>query len=129
MLHLPWLAALVYVESGARAWDMLGLIARDPRPTRKDDRSRSLEERRHERAVLLAGLIRRGIIDGELTDEPKPVLYCRRLPATWLLRAAHDTTRINTVYESRYPGALAQLGIPTAVGTDPDAWSRWLAGP
>jgi hypothetical protein len=126
MLNLPWLAAAVEVESIATSWDMLGLIADDP--DRDEDRRRPLDERLCERAVLVAGLIRRGLIDGELTGAgPQPVLHCRRLPAAWLLRAPRYATRINAVYESRYPGALAQLGIPIGIGTDPVSWTRWLA--
>lgn len=127
MLNLPWLAASVDVETIAPSWDMLGLIVEDPH--RDEDRHR-LDERLRERAALIAGLIRRGIIDGDLTDEgTRSTLHCRYLPAAWLLRAPQDTTRINAVYESRYPGALAQLGIPAAVGTDPVVWARWLTTP
>ena len=125
MLNLPWLAAVVGVESIATSWNMSGLIAADP--DRDADLRRNFDERLHERTALVMGLLRRGLIDGELLDDgPQPTLHCRRLPAAWLLRAPIYATRINTVYESRYPGALAQLDIPLAVGTDPGAWSRWL---
>lgn len=127
MLHLPWLAALVYVESGARGWDMLGLLARVARPTLDDDHSRSLEERMHERAVLLAGLDPMRDQQCRTYRRTQARTYCRRLPATWLLRAAHDATRITAVFESRYPGALTKLALPTAVGIDAAAWSRWPA--
>lgn len=68
---------------------------------------------------------RRGIIDGEVSDGDE-VLHCYRLPAAWLLRGPEAATRVNAVYQSRYPGALGQLGIPTAVGTDSQAWIAWL---
>jgi hypothetical protein len=74
------------------------------------------------------GLLRRGLVEGELRDDdgPRATLHCHRLPAAWLLRGPRYATRINAVYESRYPGALAQLGIPASVGTDPVEWTRWL---
>jgi len=41
----------------------------------------------NERATLITGLLRRGVIDGTLSgDGAHPVLHCRRLPAAWLLR-------------------------------------------
>ncbi|WP_143086261.1 hypothetical protein [Amycolatopsis saalfeldensis] len=125
MLNLPWLAAAVAVEATAPSWDMLDLITDDPDTT--SQRDQPFEKRIHDRTLLVAGLIRREIIDGELTDNgPQPTLHCHRLPAAWLLRPAQFATKVNAVYESRYPGALAQLGIPIEVGTDPDAWTRWL---
>lgn len=124
MLGLPWLAASVYGEATATSWNLLGLLGGDP----DSDRGGSYEKRLNERKQLVAGLIRRGIIDGELTGpESNRVLRCRRLPAAWLLRAPRSTTTVNTVYESRYPGALARLGIPAQIGTDPDAWAAWLS--
>ena len=129
MLNLPWLAAAVDTESIATSWDMLGLVAADRDHDRDQDeaRRRSLDERLEERAMLVEGLLRRGLIDGELrTADQQLVLHCRWLPAAWLLRAPNYATRINAIYESRYPGALAQLGIPHAVGTDPVAWTVWL---
>lgn len=128
MLNLPWAAATVGIESIATSWDMLGLITNDL--DRDDNRRRPLDDRLNERAKLLEGLIRRGIIDGELiADGSQLTLFCRSLPAAWLLRAPREATAINTVYESRYPGALAQLGIPEGVGTDPVSWTRWLDTP
>lgn len=126
MLNLPWLAAFVSVEATPPAWDMLGLLSADP-----DDETewaRSLDRRLRERAALIEGLIRRGVIDGELTtdDAGRCTVHCHRLPASWLLRAPEHATQVNAVYESRYPGALAQLGIPDEVGTDPAAWIAWL---
>lgn len=125
ILNLPWLAASVHLEATPPAWDMIGLISADPRNTA--DLRQPFEQRLQDRAVLIAGLIRRGVIDGTLAnDGPRSVLHCRRLPAPWLLRGARYATTMNTVYESRYPGALKQLGIPTTIGTDADAWTHWL---
>lgn len=126
MLNLPWLAAFVGVEATPPAWDMMGLLSADP-----DDEAewaRPLDRRLRERAALIDGLIRRGVIDGELTTDGtgRCTVHCHRLPASWLLRAAPYATQVNAVYESRYPGALAQLGIPYEVGTDPSAWTTWL---
>lgn len=124
ILGFPWIAAKVEVDATAPSWSMLGLISDDP----GDDKElrRPLQRRIHERAALVAGLLRRGVIDGELTDANDPTLRCQRLPAAWLLRGAQHATAVNAVYESRYPGALTQLGIPIAAGTDPAAWSHWL---
>jgi hypothetical protein len=85
-----------------------------------------LREYERERAWLVDGLLRRGVIEGELTDDDPPVLHCSRLPAAWLLRRPDRATAVNAVYESCYPGSLARLGIPVAVGTDPEAWAEWL---
>src|SRR5690606_28197316 len=87
MLNLPWLAASVSVEATPPAWDMLGLLSADP----NDETAwrRSLDRRLRERAELIEGLIRRGVIDGELTtdDAGRRTVHCHRLPASWLLRA------------------------------------------
>lgn len=87
-----------------------------------------LHEQLQERANHIAGLINRKIIDAELRDNPhgKPTLHCRYLHAAWLLRAPDHASAVNMIYESSYPGALAQLNIPTEVGTDPTAWKTWV---
>ena len=89
MLNLPWLAAVVGVESIATSWNMSGLIAADP--DRDADLRRNFDERLHERTALVMGLLRRGLIDGELLDDgPQPTLHCRRLPAAGC--CAHPST-------------------------------------
>lgn len=125
MLELPWLAAAVEVEAVPPSWGIIDLLAMDP-----DDgtKIRSFERRMRERTELVTGLLRRGVIDGDLTGERGETLRCRRLPAAWLLHRAEYATAVNAVYEDRYPGALAQLGIPLEAGTNPAAWRRWLAG-
>lgn len=127
MLDLPWLAAVVHYNPPATRWDLLGILAGDPEEDHHVSDER-WEQRHHERLMLIAGLLRRRIIHGELVGpDPKfPTLACRWLPAPWLLREAVYTTRINTVYEVLYPGALLRLGIPEGVGTDPEAWTAWL---
>lgn len=78
---------------------------------------------------MIEGLIRRGIVEGEFDDTPdlfNRTLHCTRLPAPWLIRAPELATAGNAYYEALYPGALAMLGIPAEVGTDADAWTRWL---
>ncbi|HET6285800.1 MAG TPA: hypothetical protein VFG15_03485 [Amycolatopsis sp.] len=127
LLNLPWLAAAVEIQALPPVWSMHGLLAADP-----DDENqlrRPLDHRIRERIELITGLLRRGIIDGDLEgDTQDPVLRCRRVPAAWLLRSAEHATAVNVVYESRYPGALAQLSIPLVAGTDPAAWQAWLTG-
>ncbi|WP_157405119.1 hypothetical protein [Actinopolyspora halophila] len=128
MLGLPWLAASVEIVPLAPAWDMWNLINRDLEVSQEP-----LEQQFRRRRELVDGLLRRRVLDGELTvpddaDEDNPTLWCRRLPAPWLLREPTVATTINAVYERTYPGALQQLGIPTDVGTDPEEWSSWLTG-
>ncbi|WP_410675496.1 hypothetical protein [Amycolatopsis sp. cmx-4-68] len=124
MLELPWLAAAVRVEAFPPSWRIIDLLAMDPDGGTK---IRSFEHRMRERTELVTGLLRRGVIDGDLTGERGETLRCRRLPAAWLLHRAEYATAVNAVYEDRYPGALAQLGIPPEAGTNPSAWQRWLA--
>ncbi|SFW88330.1 hypothetical protein [Amycolatopsis australiensis] len=79
--------------------------------------------RLQDRTELVTGLLRRGVIDGDFTGERDEIMWCRRLSATWLLHRAEYAT---TVYEDRYPDALAQLGIPLEAGTHTAAWRRGL---
>jgi hypothetical protein len=128
MLDLPWLCATVNATVIGTDFELVSLCANDidnPLPWSSDDN--------HDQCVaLLTGLIRRGIIDGELSVEERgdprycTTLHCRYLPAPWFVRNPQYTARVNAVYESRYPGALARLGIPTEVGTHPDKWIDWL---
>lgn len=85
-----------------------------------------MPQRSRERELLITGLIRRGIIDGEITGDPL-TLRCRYLPASWLLCASQYATHVNAIYERCYPGALGKLGIPLAIGTDPAAWAQAVA--
>lgn len=126
MLQLPWLAAEVRVDTIAPSWTLRDLVADDP--DHRDKRMRRpVKQHVDEHAALVAGLLRREIIEGDLVDDgSERILRCRRLPAAWLLRSARHATMVNAVYEARYPGALAQLDIPTEVGTDPVAWTQWL---
>jgi hypothetical protein len=131
MLELPWLCATVGAAAIATEFDLISLCGSDidnPLPWYSDDNY-------DQRVSLLTGMIRRGIIDGEIVgDDPSRPHYstrlrCRYLPAPWLVRNPQHTVRVNTIYESRYPGALAQLGIPIKVGTRTDNWIEWLTSP
>lgn len=69
-----------------------------------------------------------------MVDDPSRPHYstklsCRYLPAPWLVRNPQYTVLVNTIYESRYSGALARLGIPIEVGTHTDNWIEWLTRP
>lgn len=122
MLGLPWLPATVYFDSEPPNCEIWDIVARDPGTPRE-----SFERRIRKRQALIEGLLRRRVIDGELITGPEePMLRCFRLPAPWLLRSAEYATTANRMYESRYPGALSQLGIPQGIGTDPIAWTNWL---
>lgn len=121
ILNLPWLAATVLVEPTPPSWGIPNLLASDN--TDEERRRLPRPQRARKRQLLITGFIRRGIIDGDLTgDRDWPILRCRHLPAAWLLRAPQYATHVNAIYERCYPGALAQLGIPLAIGTDPAAW-------
>ncbi|MET9263703.1 hypothetical protein [Amycolatopsis sp. NPDC004079] len=128
LLKLPWLATVVYLEATAPVWEVAGIVAAD-RDT-GEEHPGSFERRVDERIRAIEGLLRRGVIDGDLhADGIRPVLRCTRLPASWLLRAPGYAARVNTLYERCYPGALAQLGVPPEVGFDPQQWERWLIEP
>jgi hypothetical protein len=128
LLDLPWLAATVTGVAIPVEFDLTSLCA--------NDRGNPLEwhsdENFDQRVLVLNGLIHRGVIDGDIViDDPDRVRYatrlrCRYLPAPWLVRNPQHAVRVNQVYESRYPGALAQLGIPLQVGTQTDKWIDWL---
>lgn len=128
MLDLPWLCATVGASPVPLEFRLVSLCAADS----GNPLSWSSPENHHQRVRLLAGLIRRGIVDGELVvDDPARPRYttrlvCRYLPAPWLVRNPQLTTQVNAVYESRYPGALERIGIPVDVGTDTDQWIDWL---
>jgi len=79
-----------------------------------------------DRTELVTGLLFRGIIDGGRTGDRGETLRGRRLPALWLPQWAEYATAVNAIHEHRYPGALAQLGVPLEAGTNPAAWRRWL---
>ncbi|MBA8932173.1 hypothetical protein BC739_009432 [Kutzneria viridogrisea] len=123
MLRLPWLATTVTHYAIPPAWTMYSILVGD------HDGAWDLEQHTQGRHALISGLIRHRILDADLdgpAHELDTVLRCRRLPAPWLLRSAPQATAINAAYERVYPGALAQLGIPEGVGTDPVAWTQWL---
>jgi len=131
MLELPWLCATVTAYVIGTKFDLTTLCDDDidnPLPWRSDDNY-------DQRMALLTGMIRRDIIHGEIVvDNPSRPrwpgrLRCRYLPAPWLLCNPQYTVRVNTTYESRYPGALAQLGIPIEVGTHSNKWIEWLTSP
>ena len=42
------------------------------------------------------------------------------------LGGAATALNVHAAYETCYPGALDQLGIPVGIGTDPSRWANWL---
>ncbi|MFW5421063.1 hypothetical protein J0910_31085 [Nocardiopsis sp. CNT-189] len=128
LLGLPWLAASVSYAPSAPSWSLPAIVEGDPVPDEDQPWPVGREE---ERAALVAGLIRRGVVEGELIGADSGEVYgmvlrARRLPAPWLLRAPELAVRCNAVYERCYPGALARIGIPEEVGTGAQAWRDWL---
>jgi len=125
MLNLPWLAASISTEATAVSWPISRFVFQDRTGT--EGRHHPYDKRVRDRVALIEGLLRRGVIDGELTHDGRHyTLHSHTLPAAWLLRAPHRAAATNAVYETRYPGALERLGIPVTIGTDPDEWTRWL---
>lgn len=131
ILNLPWLCATVNATAIGTEFSMISLCHNDidnPLPWFSDDNY-------DQRVALLAGMINRGIINGQIViDDPSRPRYtttlrCRYLPAPWLLRNPHYTVRVNASYEYRYPGALTRLNIPLEIGTHADKWVQWLTKP
>jgi hypothetical protein len=131
LLDLPWLLARVNTASLPTTITLEAAFARDPaRPRNRGITDRDLTERRD----LWQGLLRRGLIAGEL-EHPTGLdhiaflrLRWQRLPAPWWLFSPAHAARINHAYEQRYPGALAALDIPAGVSMEPHAWTAWLLG-
>jgi hypothetical protein len=131
LLDLPWLLARIDTASLPAAITLEAAFARDPaRPRNRGITDRDLTERRD----LWHGLLRHGLIAGELEAPPglDHISFLRlrwqRLPAPWWLYSPAHATRINHSYEQRYPGTLTALGIPAGVSTEPHAWTAWLLG-
>lgn len=123
MLNLPWILAKVEFAPSAMAWDMLSLITSD---RDHSDHPAPIEQRVAARVALVRGLIEKGVVEGHLEgDGLNAVLACTKLPAPWLIRPPEHAAAINAVYESRYPGALARLGIPPEAVTSAEAWNDW----
>lgn len=66
------------------------------------------------------------IVEGLLSSDLEAFTHRLFTDEISLMRAPRYATHVNTIYEHCYPGALAQLGIPLAIGTDPAAWTQWL---
>lgn len=124
MLGLGWAAAHITYDVPAPCVDLYGLVADDDDQDREE---RAPVARVGERVALINGLRRRGVIDAWWdADHDEEWLWCRSVPAPWLLRNAAQATAANRTYEATYPGALARLGVPEQVGCDAQAWTEWL---
>ncbi|MFY7065703.1 zinc finger domain-containing protein [Nocardiopsis changdeensis] len=126
---LPWAAAHLTHTTPPPVVDLNGLVKEDENLDGRGEEGRAPSERARHRMHLICGLIDRGVIDAWWDEDRPDLLWCRRLPAPWLLRSAEHATAANAVYEAAYPGALARLGIPDGVGTDAAAWRSWLTTP
>ncbi|MGW3303995.1 hypothetical protein [Streptomyces rubiginosohelvolus] len=72
-------------------------------------------------------LIERGLVHGTISYQGEfATLHLDFTPAPWLLGDDAFVTAYNKAYERVYPGALAQLGIPTCALADEQAWRTWL---
>jgi hypothetical protein len=129
ILRLPWLLATVDVQAQPYEYTLLHILSNDvENPAFWVD-----EENIEERITILRGLIKREVVDGELVvgdgDDPvyETTFRCWRLPAPWFLHNPSYAARVNQRYESLYPGAFAELGIPTQVATNSTEWVGWLS--
>jgi hypothetical protein len=83
-------------------------------------------------AALWRGLIRTGLLEGRIEDDEsawigaRHVLYPTWAAAPWMLLTPRDTAKVAAAYDRVYPGALHELGIPTYVLGNADAWTSWL---
>ncbi|GAA1096106.1 zinc finger domain-containing protein [Nocardiopsis metallicus] len=123
---VPWVAAHLAQSAPSPVVDLYLLVKDDEDQPGRGEEGRYPAERARHRRALIEGLIARGVIDAHWDQDRPDLLWCRRLPAPWLLRSAQHASAVNAAYEAAYPGALAQLGIPEGVGTDPGAWRTWL---
>lgn len=126
---LPWAAAHLTYTPPPPVIDLYDLVNDDEDQDGRGEEGRYPPERVRHRRTLIGGLLDRGVIDAWWDEDRPELLWCRRLPAPWLLRSAAHATAANAVYEAAYPGALARLGVPDGVGTDPAAWRSWLTTP
>ncbi|WP_424534360.1 hypothetical protein ACOZ38_29210 [Sphaerisporangium viridialbum] len=88
----------------------------------------------HDTGTLLAcwrGLLARGLVVGHL-EEPRIVPQLSKLhldyaAAPWLLAIPERAAAWAQAYQRTYPGALAQIGIPTSAWANPRTWVNWLS--
>ncbi|WP_030593818.1 hypothetical protein [Streptomyces anulatus] len=72
-------------------------------------------------------LIERGLVHGTVSYQGEfATLHIDFAPAPWLLGNDAFVTAYNQAYERVYPGALAQLGVPTHALADEQTWRAWL---
>ncbi|WP_405467180.1 hypothetical protein [Streptomyces canus] len=118
ILGLPWLIAKLYARIPPRRFDVASVI----------DTAKGMAE------VERVGrgwhtLLERGLLHGRIRYEGAfAVLDLDHTPAPWLLGDAALASAYNAAYERVYPGALTELGIPTAALTGCKAWEQWLYG-
>ncbi|PAK27710.1 hypothetical protein CJD44_02805 [Streptomyces sp. alain-838] len=103
-------------------------------PPRRFDVARVIDTAKGMTEVERAGrgwhtLLERGLLHGSIRYQGAfAVLDLDHAPAPWLLGDAALASSYNTAYERVYPGALSELGIPTAALADRKAWEQWLYG-
>ena len=78
---------------------------------------------------LWRGLLRRGLVTGQLTTEPVVRLELDWAAAPWLLTTAETACAINQAYERVYPGAWESVGVPAGTAADAQRWTAWLTSP
>ncbi|NEB16726.1 hypothetical protein [Streptomyces coelicoflavus] len=101
-------------------------------PPRRFDVARVIDTAKGMTGVERAGcgwhtLLERGLLHGSIRYQGAFAVL-DHAPAPWLLGDAALTSSYNTAYERVYPGALSELGIPTAALAGRTAWEQWLYG-
>ncbi|MHA6616724.1 hypothetical protein [Pseudonocardia sp. DLS-67] len=118
ILGLPWMFAVTTMMSLPRRIETTAVTPTEQGP-----------EACRETAALWRGLLRRGVVRGELIPRYSDWVVEFRIEyalAPWMLLPADRATAYNQRYERLHPGALAATGIPDEVLSSPDAWRSWL---
>ncbi|MFF4787814.1 hypothetical protein ACFY3E_41680 [Streptomyces griseorubiginosus] len=118
ILGLPWVIAKLYARIPPRRFDIASVIGTAKGMTEVERVGRGWHT-----------LLERGLLHGRIRDEGAFAVFdLDYAPAPWLLGDAALASAYNTAYERVYPGALTDLGIPTAALTGTKAWEQWLYG-
>lgn len=118
ILGLPWIIAKLYARIPPHRFDAACVIDTAKGMTEVERCGRGWHT-----------LLERGLLHGRIRYEGAFAVFdLDHAPAPWLLGDAALASSYNTANERVYPGALSELGIPTAALADRKAWEQWLYG-